>query len=219
MLGFLCSFHITFAQETNLELKFTVKNQEIQFKQAIEINEDTVQFEKIALLLSNFYFVKNGVVIDSLSKKYHYLQADDPSSLKIQGKRSNNLSFDHLRFTFGIDSLTHSLGVLGGDLDPMFGHYWTWQSGYIFLKIEGTSPNCPGRKNRFQFHIGGYQVPFVAFQTLEIPFKETYVLALDLDKLIDSKAIRENYQIMSPSEKSVDISHRIQTAFHFWDAN
>ena len=34
--------------------------------------------------------------------------------------------------------------------------YWTWNSGYIFFKMEGTSPAATGMGNSFMYHIGGF---------------------------------------------------------------
>lgn len=215
----LCCCQVNLAQTNSFQITPTFQHEKVQFGNQLILNTDTLQIDKLELLLSNFYFLQDGKIVDSLQKKFHRISSTDSSSFQLVSQRSNSNPFNSIRFTFGIDSLTHSLGVLGGDLDPMYGQYWTWQSGYIFLKLEGTSPSCPARKNKFQFHIGGYQVPFVAFQTIEIPFKNTRNIEFELDKIIDSKGIHENYQIMSPSEKSVEISHRMQNAFHFSDAN
>ena len=34
--------------------------------------------------------------------------------------------------------------------------YWVWNSGYIFLKLEGTSTVLPAADNAFFYHIGGF---------------------------------------------------------------
>ena len=37
--------------------------------------------------------------------------------------------------------------------------YWSWNSGYIFFKMEGTStaaPEDPTGNRRFRYHIGGF---------------------------------------------------------------
>ena len=72
-----------------------------------------------------------------------------PSSLALQ--IPSNIPFSKLKFQLGIDSLTNVSGAMGGDLDPTKGMYWTWQSGYINMKIEGKSNSCKTRKNQFQF--------------------------------------------------------------------
>ncbi|MCS7004497.1 MAG: hypothetical protein NZM38_04145 [Cytophagales bacterium] len=71
-------------------------------------------------------------------------------------------------FTIGVDSLRSTMPIerRTGVLDiadsatgkPM---YWTWNSGYIFVKIEGTSPQSSYTRpsdgqRRFFYHVGGF---------------------------------------------------------------
>jgi hypothetical protein len=70
--------------------------------------------------------------------------------------------YNEISFTIGVDSLRSTMDVSKrpGVLDPAQGHdgmYWTWNSGYIFFKMEGTSPVAPAdQENKFYYHIGGY---------------------------------------------------------------
>jgi hypothetical protein len=34
--------------------------------------------------------------------------------------------------------------------------FWDWNTGYIFFKIEGTSPAIPAAPQFFEYHIGGF---------------------------------------------------------------
>ncbi|UHG89877.1 MbnP family protein [Spirosoma oryzicola] len=66
-----------------------------------------------------------------------------------------------MTFLIGVDSL-RSLADISqrtGVLDPALnnGMYWEWNSGYVFLKLEGTSPAAPTTDNRaFFYHVGGF---------------------------------------------------------------
>ena len=83
-----------------------------------------------------------------------------------QTLRLNNIPLDQyigLSFVVGVDSLRSVSGIekRKGALDPgdihTAGMYWDWNTGYIFLKLEGTSPVTPVNatgNNNFQFHIG-----------------------------------------------------------------
>ena len=70
--------------------------------------------------------------------------------------------YNEVTFTIGVDSLRSTMDISKrtGVLDPAQGHdgmYWTWNSGYIFFKMEGTSPAAPAdQENKFYYHIGGY---------------------------------------------------------------
>lgn len=68
-------------------------------------------------------------------------------------------------FTLGIDSLRSTMDVSKrtGVLDPAggmeSGMYWGWNSGYIFFKMEGVSPQAPldpTGAHKYRFHIGGF---------------------------------------------------------------
>ncbi len=70
--------------------------------------------------------------------------------------------YKSLSFVLGVDSLRNTMEPARrrGDLDVggrAEGMYWTWNTGYIFLKMEGTSEVVPDAQDkRFYFHIGGY---------------------------------------------------------------
>lgn len=101
-----------------------------------------------------------------------YVVPQDSSYFLIQESRkeSQTITLRHvpegdytdLTFMVGVDSLRSTMdnSRRTGVLDPATGHqgmYWEWNSGYIFLKLEGSSPTAPvdaTGKNRFTYHIG-----------------------------------------------------------------
>lgn len=72
--------------------------------------------------------------------------------------------YTSLSFVLGVDSLRSTMDISQrkGVLDPsggMDGMYWGWNSGYIFFKLEGISPQAPldpGGQHKFRYHIGGF---------------------------------------------------------------
>jgi hypothetical protein len=68
-------------------------------------------------------------------------------------------SYHLLRFQLGIDSLDQTGGAESGPLDPVQGMFWTWNSGYVTLKIEGLSPESDQPFHAITYHIGGYRYP------------------------------------------------------------
>ena len=111
----------------------------------------------------------------------------------------------------GIDSTTNVSGAMGGDLDPTKGMYWTWLSGYINFKLEGTSNICKTRHNEFQFHLGGYQHPFNSLQTvfIEISSKSTIEINIDLLKIFQQINLAQQHHIMSPEQDAMDFSEKV----------
>jgi hypothetical protein len=74
-------------------------------------------------------------------------------------------NYHQLSFVVGVDSLRSTMDITkrSGVLDPSGGMddgmYWGWNSGYIFLKVEGTSPMAPvdpSGQRKYRFHIGGF---------------------------------------------------------------
>jgi len=126
-----------------------------------------------------------------------------------------NLKFTKIKFNLGIDSITNVSGAMGGDLDPTKGMYWTWQSGYINLKLEGKSKLCKTRNNEFQFHLGGYQNGDNALQTIILNVSENKEIdiLIDIEQFVAAIDLSEQNQIMSPGKKAVLLSEKFSKIF------
>jgi hypothetical protein len=46
--------------------------------------------------------------------------------------------------------------------------FWSWNTGYIFIKAEGTSPQASS--GNFTYHIGGFAGANNAIRTVTLPF-------------------------------------------------
>lgn len=118
------------------------------------------------------YFISNIVLINENGSKYIIPQDSSYFLLKesIANSREINLNnvpegnYVGIEFIVGVDSLrsTMSLDKRTGALDPggeAAGMYWTWNSGYIFLKMEGRFDDATDTivtPQMFQYHIGGF---------------------------------------------------------------
>ncbi|GCD78559.1 hypothetical protein JCM31826_20410 [Thermaurantimonas aggregans] len=71
-------------------------------------------------------------------------------------------------FIIGVDSLRNTSGAQVGALSPEHGMFWSWNTGYIFIKAEGTSPNSP--TGDFAYHIGGFSGQNNAIRSRTINF-------------------------------------------------
>lgn len=65
-------------------------------------------------------------------------------------------TYNQISFLLGVDSVRNVSGAQTGALDPAKGMFWTWNSGYIMAKLEGSSPLSNQPNNRFEYHIGGF---------------------------------------------------------------
>jgi hypothetical protein len=113
--------------------------------------------------------------------------------LKIDFDKNITDDFDEIQFSIGIDSLTNVSGAMGGDLDPVNGMYWSWQSGYINFKVEGNSEKSGAVHKDFQFHIGGYLKPFETLQTVILPLKRNQnVIFVDVSRFLSEIDLKKH---------------------------
>jgi hypothetical protein len=145
-----------------------------------------------------------------LPYEYHLVDAEDTISWSVVIARSAPPYF-----LLGVDSLTNVSGAFGGDLDPIKGMYWAWNSGYVNLKLEGSSPACPTRRNEFQFHLGGYQPPYATAQQVALPGDVTgpIEVRMDVATLLQHIDLRVEHNVMSPGEQAVALSRTAANMF------
>lgn len=124
------------------------------------------------------YYVSNVVLKKSDNSEYKVPQSyflidassAEGSLITLQNIPAGN--YKGMRFTLGVDSTRNVSGAQTGALDPANGMFWSWNSGYIFLKLEGTSPQSSGTSNGIAYHIGGFRNAnnTNALQTVETSF-------------------------------------------------
>ncbi|GAB3249109.1 hypothetical protein GCM10027347_05950 [Larkinella harenae] len=93
---------------------------------------------------------------------YFLIMESDSLSRTVSLRNVPTGDYTEVSFVLGVDPERNKMGIdrRTGALDPAgtaAGMYWDWNSGYIFLKLEGTSPKAPvdatGKRN-FMYHIG-----------------------------------------------------------------
>ncbi|MCP4441094.1 MAG: hypothetical protein GY810_19390 [Aureispira sp.] len=176
-------------------------------KYFLEQQKDSVQIDKLQFYIANIYFYLDATEVHEVAQKHFLIDIENTSSLELNCNLEEGINYNKIKFDLGIDSTTNVSGAMGGDLDPTNGMYWTWQSGYINFKLEGSSPLCPARKNEFQFHIGGYQAPYNPLQTIELALtKGNLSIDVNIEQLLDQVDLTQTYKIMSPNAEAVATS-------------
>ncbi|NQW42768.1 MAG: hypothetical protein HQ463_04980 [Bacteroidetes bacterium] len=176
-------------------------------------NKDSIRITNFKFYISNFTFLKNGQIVFKEKNSFHLLDLKDTNSFKIHIKSPQN--YTQIQFCIGIDSVANSAGAMGGILDPTKGMYWTWQNGYINMKLEGTSSACKTRNNEFVYHIGGYQYPFNSLQSLifKAVNKQNVTIGIELNKFFSDVNSNTNHTMMSPSLQAVKLAEIFKTIF------
>jgi hypothetical protein len=176
---------------------------------------DSLTIETFRFYISDIKFCNNNNVVWAERSGYHLIDASVPSSLTLEIDVPYNIKSNEIHFNLGIDSITNVSGAKGGDLDPSKGMYWSWQSGYINFKLEGTNKRCPSRKNEFQFHLGGYASAFSTIQniTLKTPPAEHIYINTNITPFLSNIDITKQYSIMIPGQQAVELSRLAKGIF------
>jgi hypothetical protein len=176
--------------------------------------QDSFRFETLKCYISQLELYQGGKSIWAEKNSYHLLDFSEPTSQTWMLQIPKGIIYDQIKFHLGIDSSTNVSGALGGDLDPTKGMYWTWQSGYINTKIEGSRYSGVERKE-FQWHIGGYQSPYNALQkiTLKVQASDRLNIALDLSQLMEQIDWEKTSNIMSPKEEALILAEMFSKIF------
>lgn len=195
-------------------------------------NETYVNFsgEKFSVTTFN-YFISNIILVRDNDEEYIVPQDDSYFLIKEDNPLSKEIEllipegrYKTVKFMVGVDSLrsiadlsrrTGALDIAGGMLEGM---YWTWNSGYIFVKLEGNCDQVAvdrtGQK-KFRYHIGGfggYKTPSlnnIKTVAIDLPRRgrikakngknTTVALQVDLLKIFDGNtliSLKENPAIM-----------------------
>ena len=119
------------------------------------------------------YYVSNISVTYKQGKTIklpvEYFLVDEADSVsKIINLMVPDASISSIQFLLGVDSIRNVTGVQTGTLDPMKGMFWTWNSGYIMAKLEGTSESSTIAGHYFTYHIGGFKGVNTTLKTISL---------------------------------------------------
>lgn len=137
--------------------------------------------------LTNLVLEGEGNTPDYVQPESYYL-IDHSGSDGVYNFVLNNVpsgKYRSISYTIGVDSLRNVSGAQTGALDPATGMFWTWSSGYIQFKVEGTLVN-PTRE--FIYHVGGFQGPFNPLSTSITSFNQALSISTGVTKKLNLKA-------------------------------
>ena len=109
------------------------------------------------------YYISNIKMMNSAGPdfvdddSYYIVDANDAGSLILEIDKVPFGEYHHISYTIGVDSAKNVSGAQAGALSPSNNMFWSWNSGYIFVKLEGTSTSSANGK--FEYHLGGFAGP------------------------------------------------------------
>lgn len=157
-------------------------------KQYVLDQGDTLKISKFNVFLSGIQLVGTTSTL-SESNSYHLIRTHQPNTLGFNWTTAETGTFQALKLTIGIDSARNCSGVQTGDLDPAYASdmFWSWTTGYIFLKLEGNSPQSKNFNQFVEYHIGGFSGIYKTQKTITIPFNTPIAIASGMQKQISLK--------------------------------
>ena len=142
---------------TTLHLKHWVGDKPLQLFDTVYLNNFGEPFT-----VSKFkYYISQLSVTDinnkqsTLSNQYFLVNEEDAESKNIQ--LSATAPIRSISFWIGVDSARNVSRVQTGSLDPVNTMFWTWNSGYIFAKLEGRSDASHAPAHSFSWDVGGFK--------------------------------------------------------------
>lgn len=175
------------------------------FTVSFELKSDGVDLHKLR------FYVSNIIINDTVHPEQQHAYLID---LLTDGSRTISFNTDKpvqkVKFDIGTDSLLNTAGILDGDLDPIKGMYWAWNTGYINFKIEGENDS----KKPFEYHVGGYRTPYATVRSFEtIVINGNLILELDVEEFLTS-AESISTSLMIPGEEASRLADIFNNCFH-----
>ena len=191
-------------------------------------NGDSVKLSTLKYFVTNIRLGKSDGSFYTIPKERSYFMVNQDSaktkSIELDSIPTGN--YTTVEFLLGVDSLKSRapLSQRTGVLDPTGGMtngmYWSWNSGYIFFKMEGTSPKAPisqfTNERSFFYHIGFYgykgaDADFPDAQALNnlktIPLsKEGAVLDVRIGKTSEAHVMLDLAKVWKSSSYTINVA-------------
>lgn len=118
---------------------------------------ETYNITKLKYYVSNVVLIKDDNSEYVVPESYFLIDASNANTSLISFDTIPEGKYTSMRFILGVDSTRNVSGAQEGALDTGNDMYWGWNSGYIFFKLEGSSPQSTATDNMIQYHIGGFR--------------------------------------------------------------
>jgi hypothetical protein len=169
-------------QTGTITIKFVnkVKDQPVGLGSTIHTNafNEPYTITKLKYYVTNVgagFTDRSAVTVAKEKDSYHLIDESKPTL--------NSFTFDapinrysYVEFVLGVDSTRNVSGAQTNALDPLNDMFWTWNSGYIMAKLEGTSAVSNAVNNQFEYHIGGFSGNNSVLKNIRVPISGAYVI-------------------------------------------
>lgn len=183
---------------------------------------------KFKYYISNIKLKRADGSIYVVPESYYLI---DAGSTPDSGVELHNIpvgTYTAMSYVIGVDSTRNVDGAHTGALDPANGMFWSWNSGYIFMMFEGTSPQSTATDHVLQYHVGGFrnsthtnalQTVNHAFNTYELRVTKVGTpevhLIVEAAKVVKSQSFATVPTVHMPGAAAISISNDYASMFTF----
>ncbi len=134
-------------------------------------NGDSFKVSTYKYYITNIKLTKADGSVYTETESYHLINEADASTKFFTMGNIPEGNYTSISFLIGVDSTRNTSGAQTGALDPINGMFWTWNSGYIMAKFEGTSPQSTASGKSIIYHVGGFSgaTSVIRATTLSLP--------------------------------------------------
>lgn len=188
---------------------------------------EQVKFSTFKYYVSNIVLTKSDGSTWVQPESYYLVNAADAASTMLSIADVPAGDYTGVTFTIGVDSTRNVSGAQTGALSTTNGMFWSWNSGYIFLKAEGECPQSSD--SSFVYHIGGYAGANKAQRIVNLSFNgaQSQVrkgaspqvhLSVDVANFFNGTTnlvVANGSMLMMPGAGAAAIADRYQNMFEF----
>lgn len=123
------------------------------------MNSEQIKLSMFNYWITNIVFIKADGTEYAEPESYRLLRGDKAATHHFHVADVPAGTYTGVKFIIGVDVPRNTSGAQNGALDPAVNGdmYWSWSTGYIQAKLEGTSPQSKAANNAVIYHIGGVE--------------------------------------------------------------
>jgi hypothetical protein len=176
---------LTSAGSLKLSINHVYGNSQLAMSPAVYITDaqDTIKVTQLTYYISNVTLKTAEGTTKNLAN-YNLIEFTPGQNSEITLTNVPAGTYTSISYMVGVDNTANSTGSHTGDLDPSLGMYWTWNTGYVFIRLKGR---YTAQNNAYSFDIGGDNNQMAVSHSL-LAHKisgtsATATIAFDLDKV------------------------------------